>query len=103
MRITLYLLALLIHPLIAADETPVVPSRDASWRLVWSDEFNGSGPPDPTVWQFEQGFTRNKELQWYQPANAFCRDGLLVFEARREKVKNPNYKKDDPSWKLSRE
>lgn len=93
MRITICLLVLLVHPLFGANEPPVVPPRDASWQLVWSDEFNGNGPPDPSVWQFEEGFARNQELQWYQPANAFCRDGLLVFEARREQVKNPNYKK----------
>lgn len=102
MRITICLLVLLVRPLFGANEPPVVPPREASWQLVWSDEFNGNGPPDPSVWQFEEGFARNQELQWYQPANAFCRDGLLVFEARREQVKNPNYKKDDPSWKLSR-
>lgn len=87
----------------AAEPEAVLPPRDASWRLVWSDEFDRNGPPDPKVWKSEQGFCRNEELQWYQPQNAVCRDGLLVLEARKEQVVNPNYDKNSKSWRLSRE
>ena len=55
------------------------------WRLVWSDEFDTDGAPNEIVWNYEQGFVRNEEDQWYQPANARCKDGLLVIEARKER------------------
>jgi beta-glucanase (GH16 family) len=34
---------------------------------------------------------RNQELQWYQPENAFCENGMLIIEARRERKQNPGY------------
>lgn len=30
--------------------------------LVWSDEFDYEGLPDPSKWDYEEGFIRNKEL-----------------------------------------
>jgi len=49
-------------------------SRDHhAWKLVWSDEFDKPGRPDPARWTYETGFVRNSELQWYQPANAGAR------------------------------
>ena len=64
----------------------------ADWKLVWADEFNTPGSPDPKNWTFETGFVRNHELQWYQSSNARCENGLLIIEARREAVPNPNYR-----------
>ena len=62
------------------------------WRLVWSDEFETDGPLDSSVWNFEQGYARNEEAQWYQQDNAICRNGYLIIEARKEKDrKNPLY------------
>ncbi len=40
------------------------------WKLVWADEFDKDGPPDPRNWTNETGFVRAKEYQWYQPDNA---------------------------------
>lgn len=59
--------------------TPAEP-----WNLIWSEEFDVDGPVNPKVWNHEQGFLRNGELQWYQPDNAFCEEGHLVIEGRRE-------------------
>lgn len=56
------------------------------WKLVWSDEFNTDGLLDSKVWNYEEGFKRNHEAQWYQKANAYCKDGNLVIEARKEKM-----------------
>lgn len=72
------------------------------YRLVWSDEFEVEGPPDPGKWSFEQGFVRNRELKWYQESNARCRDGFLVIEARREKVRNPGFVEGSRDWRASR-
>ena len=55
-----------------------------SWKLAWSDEFDVDGRLDPEKWGYERGFVRNREVQWYQPDNAFCEDGMLVIEGRRE-------------------
>ena len=79
------------------------PTQYEGWELVWHDEFDKDGIPDPEFWTFEEGFVRNKELQWYQTANATCKDGLLVIEGRKEQVKNPEYDAGSTSWRKKRE
>ncbi|CAG0979186.1 Beta-glucanase [Anaerolineae bacterium] len=37
----------------------------ADWKLVWADEFDQDGLPDPAKWSYEEGFVRNRELQYY--------------------------------------
>lgn len=71
--------------------------------LSWSDEFNTSGKPDSTKWTYERGFVRNNELQWYQPDNASIKNGCLVIEGRREKVKNTRYEAGSQRWQQNRE
>ncbi len=78
------------------------PKKIAGMRLAWSDEFNNNGKPNPHNWKYETGFVRNQELQWYQPDNANCRNGLLLIEGRREEIKNPNYKPGTSDWKTNR-
>ena len=45
------------------------PLRAQSWRLVWSDEFNGPAGsiPRATDWNFVHGWGAkgNHEIQWY--------------------------------------
>ncbi|KQR71382.1 family 16 glycosylhydrolase [Pedobacter sp. Leaf176] len=69
------------------------------YNLVWSDEFEKDGIPDAKNWTYEKGFVRNEELQWYQPENAFCRNGLLVIEARKEMKPNPLYEEGSNNWR----
>ncbi|WP_153798698.1 glycoside hydrolase family 16 protein [Foetidibacter luteolus] len=71
------------------------------YRLVWQDEFNTDGLPDTANWVYEQGFVRNEEFQWYQEENAFCKNGLLVIEARRENKPNPMYEHGSKDWRKS--
>jgi len=71
----------------------------ADWKMVWHDEFDHDGRPDPVNWDYERGFVRNNELQYYQPENAACRGGMLVIEARREHKANPDYRPDGRGWK----
>lgn len=73
------------------------------YKLVWSDEFNTDGRPDSLNWNYEQGFVRNEELQWYQPENAACKNGLLVIEARREAKANPRYEAGSRDWRKKRD
>lgn len=72
-------------------------------ELVWNDEFDVDGKPDPANWGFEYGFVRNRELQWYQPQNAYCLSGELIIEGRKEKIDNPNYNPQNGDWRAKRE
>lgn len=70
--------------------------------LVWADEFDNDGSPDPKHWNFENGFVRNEELQWYQAQNARCENGLLIIEARKDQKRNPVYIPGSNNWRTSR-
>jgi beta-glucanase (GH16 family) len=74
-----------------------------AYELVWSDEFEHDGTPDPRNWTYETGFVRNEELQWYQPDNAWCEDGVLIIEARRERRANPGYDPNRTDWESQRQ
>ena len=79
------------------------PAMSQDYRLVWSEEFENEGKPDAEKWRYEKGFVRNHEWQWYQEENAYCKDGLLVIEARKENRENPMYKKHGRrDWRTSR-
>ena len=79
-------------------------SAQHDWHLVWSDEFNVEGAPNASVWNFEHGFARNEEAQWYQSDNAYCKDGCLVIEARKESdLPNPLYETGSTDWRKKRE
>jgi beta-glucanase (GH16 family) len=73
------------------------------YKLVWHDEFDVEGRPNPANWKYENGFVRNEELQWYQSDNARVEGGLLVIEGRRERVTNPNYHAGSSDWKTNRQ
>ena len=78
------------------------PAAVPGYALVWADEFNRDGPPDPTNWTYERGFVRNQELQWYATGNAKAAGGLLVIEARRERVPNPEFDAAATDWRRRR-
>lgn len=71
-------------------------------KLVWSDEFDTDGRLNEEYWNYENGFTRNHEFQWYQPDNAYCKDGVLILEARGERFPNPGYEEGSNDWRKSR-
>lgn len=65
-----------------------------TWRLVWADEFEYEGLPDPQKWTYEEGLVRNNEAQYYtraRPENARVEDGVLVIEARKEDYEGAGY------------
>ena len=72
-------------------------------RLVFDDEFDSPGRPDPAKWGFETGFVRNNEAQWYRPENARCEGGLLVIQATRERVRNAGFVPGSTDWRTNRE
>ncbi len=76
--------------------TPTPPpaatgAKPANWKLVWSDEFDKDGLPDPAKWEYDidrnkQGW-HNNELQYYakaRPENTRVANGKLIITARRE-------------------
>jgi beta-glucanase (GH16 family) len=56
-------------------------------RLVWSDEFDTPGAPDPARWNFETGGGGwgNNELQFYTNSrdNSYISNGTLKIHARK--------------------
>ena len=89
-------------------------SPDANqWQLVWADEFNYNGLPDPAKWGYDVGGHGwgNKELQFYterRKENARVENGLLIIEARRDAWEGHEYtsarlvSKDKGDWSYGR-
>ncbi len=65
------------------------------WQLVWSDEFETPGLPDPTRWNYDLGGHGwgNQERQHYtsRAENARVEGGVLVIEAREEEYQGNPY------------
>lgn len=91
---------LFISSKVICQNTPDHSNKE--YKLVWSDEFNKDGPPDTSVWNFEQGFVRNKEDQWYQSQNAYCKKGKLIIEAKKVNLPNPWFIAGSKNWKTKR-
>jgi beta-glucanase (GH16 family) len=63
-------------------------------RLIWSDEFEYSGLPDPAKWNYEEGMLRNSEAQYYTRArseNARVEGGHLIITGRMETYREAAY------------
>ncbi|MBO4906031.1 MAG: glycoside hydrolase family 16 protein [Bacteroidaceae bacterium] len=71
------------------------------WKLIWADEFDTDGEPAPH-WNYEHGFVRNHELQWYQPQNARVVDGVLQITGRLETVENTRFDASSNDWRRNR-
>ena len=59
-----------------------------NYELVWADEFDTDGEPDPERWAFNTGGGGwgNGELQYYMPnGNATVADGVLTIELKKQK------------------
>jgi beta-glucanase (GH16 family) len=67
------------------------PVPSGSWRLSWSDEFNGAdgSRPDESLWAYDLGGKGwgNQELETYtdRAENASIQGGSLVITARSER------------------
>jgi beta-glucanase (GH16 family) len=66
-------------------------------NLVFADEFNVDGAPDPTTWSFEIGTGQNgwgnNELQYYtnRPENITVQNGYLIITARQEQFEGSGF------------
>lgn len=63
--------------------------------LVWSDEFNTDGAPDPTKWGYNLGAGGwgNNEVQFYtdRPENSIVEGGLLKIKVVKENYRGSPY------------
>ncbi|WP_460975454.1 glycoside hydrolase family 16 protein [Spirosoma knui] len=80
-------------PVTSPLSTTTAPSNR---KLVWSDEFEGTGLPDSTKWRYDVGGSGwgNNELQFYtakRPENARLENGKLIIEARKENYQGKGY------------
>jgi len=68
-------------------------SNNKGLKLVWSDEFNGSGRPNNAKWGYDYGFIANNEKQYYTDSlkNARVENGFLIIEAHKEKTANKDF------------
>ena len=99
-----YLKNYLVIPLFLAFLPLLTKAQNDGWQLVWSEEFDTEGRLSPSVWNYEQGYARNEEAQWYQPDNAVCKGGSLIIEARKEHGRpNPLYVPGSNDWRKKRE
>jgi len=74
-----------------------------NYKLVWTDEFDYTGKPDPTKWGYELGFIRNNEKQYYTDSlkNVRVDNGYLIIEAHKERIANKDFRSEsfkDRSW-----
>lgn len=63
-------------------------SFSEKYKMIWSDEFNGKGGLDSKKWDYELGYVRNNELQYYtkELKNICQKNGNLEITV----VKEPN-------------
>jgi len=72
---------------------PVPTPRTGKWTLVFADDFDVDGAPDPTRWAYDTGYIANNEAQYYttRRENVRVENGVLVLEARKEEWEGYHY------------
>lgn len=76
---------------IFAQSKPFAGGSGKFQRLVWAEEFNYKGLPDPKKWKYDSGYLANHELQYYTQKrleNAEVKDGHLIITARNDSMKS---------------
>jgi beta-glucanase (GH16 family) len=68
-------------------EKQSTPTKEG-YKLLWADEFNTPGTPNPAIWTAETGGHGwgNNESQYYtdRPDNAVVANGKLIITAKKE-------------------
>ena len=86
-RLGSYIVTATLNGPITSQATVNATAANNKWTLVWSDEFNYNGLPDSNRWNYEIGYVRNGENQYYTSnrlQNACVTNGMLVITARKE-------------------
>ena len=82
--------------------TSLNAQKKEKWKLVWKEEFNYTGLPNPAKWGYEVGHIRNNEQQYYTNArkeNVWVSKGVLAITGRKESYSNESFKKGSKDWK----
>ena len=79
-----------------SDDDEITPEEKDGWRLVWSDEFDGSGWPNAQKWSYDVGGHGwgNNELQYYTERrleNCHLDRGVLNIVAWQEQFEGSSY------------
>ncbi|HOI50197.1 MAG TPA: glycoside hydrolase family 16 protein, partial [Prolixibacteraceae bacterium] len=88
------ILLLLTLPVLAQCQGEEKPGQPVGQKLLWSDEFDYTGLPNPQKWGYEEGFVRNKEAQYYTKErlkNARVENGKLIITAHKEEFEGAHY------------
>jgi beta-glucanase (GH16 family) len=89
--------------------TSTTTTAAGSWNLVWSDEFNGTGQPDSSNWNYTVGNGYNPGLPgfqgwgngewvWYRPDHCYQSGGNLVLKAEWPSETTPQYTVGGLNW-----
>jgi beta-glucanase (GH16 family) len=68
-------------------------AAESGWKLVWSDEFDGTAI-DRAKWGYDLGawqFNNEREFYTDRPENSFVKDGLLHIRALKEQYQGRPY------------
>lgn len=79
-----------------SEDKNATPEEKDGWRLVWSDEFDGTGWPDAQKWSYDVGGHGwgNDELQYYTDRrlqNCYLEEGILNIVALQEQFESNAY------------
>jgi beta-glucanase (GH16 family) len=97
MRVKKYMLHLSALSLISINYAcHHIKTNGPKWEMIWNDEFNYKGLPDPAKWNYDTGGNGfgNHELEYYTAnrlENARVENGNLVIEARKEDTAGMHY------------
>lgn len=81
--IVLAALALALAMPAMAQTEEEITNKYPGYTLAWREEFTTGSRPNTRDWEFETGYKRNNEAQYYTTKNATIEDGKLVIEARK--------------------
>lgn len=83
------------EPVLSAIIVRKVFVDERSWQLVWHDEFETDGAPDPSKWNYDIWAAKkvNDEDQTYtnRSKNVRIENGVLVIEAHKEQFNEAEY------------
>ena len=71
--------------------TSLNAQKKEKWKLVWKEEFNYTGLPNPKKWSYEVGHIRNNEQQYYTNAR---KENVWIS---KEELTNTGRKKSFPN------
>jgi len=102
-RVLFFIILINLSLLLSCQQDKKVAIISNNYKLVWADEFDYTGKPDPIKWGYEIGFIRNNEKQYYTNSlkNIRVENGHLIIEGHKEKVANQKFGSQDyigKSW-----